>query len=360
MSSDLPKPTSQPAKEPADAADSPVADATRAPVEGGGADDATVRAETGATTGGGDDSLRTEAGTGGTVGASDATVRMNADATVRTDADATVRTDTDATVRMPAEQTARIDTDETVRMGVAQAVRNSGGSVGAPAPASAAESVSVSDSGRSVLRTVVTSVAAVWLVAAVVAAAWFGAGWVRAMWFTDGPRTDARDMALDAARQAAVNLTSMNPADVDGSVATMRSSMTGDMLTQLNENQDRIKDAAVKSKTGIDSKVLGASLSSLDSERDKATAIVVLKLTQTAPNVPVQSFRATWTLDMKKDGDTWKTEQANSLGQLVTLDTPGPAGAPQPDAAAPAQPNAAPAPPDAAQPSQAPAPQPGS
>ncbi|NKY46461.1 hypothetical protein [Nocardia cerradoensis] len=221
---------------------------------------------------------------------------------------------------------------------------------------SAGEQPSAARPGSSTLRTVVTSVAAVWLVAALVLAAWFGAGWVRAMWFTDGPRADARDTALDAARQAAINLTSMNPGDVEGSITTMRSSMTGDMLTQLNENHDRIKDAAEKSKTKIDSKVLGAALSSLDSERDKASAIVVLKLTQTAPNVPVQSFRATWTLDMKKDGDTWKAEQANSLGQLVSLDTPGPAGAAPP----PANGNAAPAPSAPANPSEAPAPQPGS
>ncbi|WP_227979604.1 hypothetical protein [Nocardia spumae] len=233
-----------------------------------------------------------------------------------------------------ADDTVRLTADETTRLATA----DTGG-------------------GTSVLRTAVTSVAAVWLVAALVLAAWFGTGWVRAMWFTDAPRADARDTALDAARQAAINLTSMNPDNVEGSITTMRSSMTGDMLTQLNENHDRIKDAAEKSKTKIDSKVLGAALSSLDSERDKASAIVVLKLTQTAPNTPIQSFRATWTLDMKKDGDTWKTDQANSLGQLVALDTPGPAGAATPP---PANGDQA-APPSApANPSEAPAPQPGS
>lgn len=255
------------------------------------------------------------------------TVRMDGDATE------TVR----ATTAAPAADAGRdTDSEQTVKL---------------PQPAAAERE----RSGSATLRTVVTSVSAVWLVAALVLAAWFGTGWVRAMWFTDGPRADARDTALDAARQAAINLTSMNPGDVEGSIATMRSSMTGDMLTQLNENHDRIKDAAEKSKTKIDSKVLGAALSSLDSERDKASAIVVLKLTQTAPNVPVQSFRATWTLDMKKDGDTWKAEQANSLGQLVSLDTPGPAGAaPQPNG------NAAPPPSAPANPSEAPAPQPGS
>ncbi|WP_280265635.1 hypothetical protein [Nocardia wallacei] len=195
-------------------------------------------------------------------------------------------------------------------------------------PADEAAPPTAKRSAAATVRTVVTAVAAVWLVVAVVATAWFGIGWARAAWFTDGPRADARDTALDAARQAAINLSSMNPDNVDGSIDLMKSSMTGDMLTQLDQNRDRIKQAAENSKTKIEAKVVGASLSSLNSERDKATAIVVLQLTQTAPNVPVQSFRATWTLDMAEAGDTWKTEQANSLGQMVPLNAPDLAGAP--------------------------------
>ncbi|WP_024802042.1 hypothetical protein [Nocardia sp. BMG51109] len=208
----------------------------------------------------------------------------------------------------------------------------------APATAEAA-----AGTASSTLRTVITAVAAVWLIVALVAAAWFGVGWVRAAWFTEGPRADARDAAVDSARQAALNLSSMNPDNIDGSIDLMRSSMTGPMLDQLNENRDRIKQAAESNKTKIDAKVLGASLSSLNSERDKASALVVLQLTQTAPNVPPQSFRATWTLDMTKAGDTWKAEQANSLGQLVPLNSSGPAGgapgAPAPGGAAPGSPD---------------------
>ena len=309
MSSDLPNPSSQPATEPDKGAEKSVADISP--------DSAEVAVDTAVEGAAGE----TAHGTG------DETVRLSApdEAAKDTDAADTVRATDAETVRMPA------------RYEAADATAEPGGSV---------------------LRTVVTSIAAVWLVAALVLAVWFGTGWVRGMWFTDGPRADARATALDAAQQAAINLTSMNPGDVEGSIDTMRSSMTGDMLAQLNENHDRIKDAAEKSKTKIDSKVIGVSLSSLDSERDKASAIVVLKLTQTAPDVPVQSFRATWTLDMKKDGDTWKTEQANSLGQLVSLDTPGPAGATPPaNGSRPAPRNAAENP---AGPSQAPAPQPGS
>ena len=191
----------------------------------------------------------------------------------------------------------------------------------------------------SALRTAVTYVAAVWLIVAVIVGAWFGVGWVRAAFFTDVPRAQARDSALDAARQAALNLTSMNPNDVDGSMKLMQSSMTGQMLDEFNQNHDKIKQTAEQSKTKLDAKVLGASLTSLDSERNKASAIVVVQQTQTAPNVPVQSFRATWTLDMSKVGDTWKAAQANSLGQLIPLDNTGSAPAPQ----QPGQPQPAPA-----------------
>ncbi|WP_216896683.1 hypothetical protein [Nocardia alni] len=207
----------------------------------------------------------------------------------------------------------------------------------------------------STLRTVVTYVAAAWLILAVVAAAWFGVGWVRAGFFTDAPRAAARDSALDAARQAALNLTSMNPDDIEGSMKLMESSMTGQMLGEFNQNHDRIKQTAEQAKTRLGSQVLGASLTTLDSERDKASAIVVVKQTQTAPNTPVQSFRATWTLDMTKVGGTWKADQANSLGQLVPLDNTGPSSS-QPGQQQPGQPQPGPSAGTPA-PSAAPAPQ---
>lgn len=170
---------------------------------------------------------------------------------------------------------------------------------------------------------------AVWVAAATVAAAWFGVGWARAAWFTDVPREHARESALDAAQQAAINLASMNPDNVDGSINLMRSSMTGSMRDQLDENRQRIKDAAQQSKTRIEAKVLGAALSSLDSERQHASAVVVLRQVQSAPGAPPRTFRATWTLDMDNGGGVWRAAQANSIGNLVPLDLPAPtAGSP--------------------------------
>lgn len=175
------------------------------------------------------------------------------------------------------------------------------------------------------------------LALALVAALWFGGGWINAAFFTDGPRADARDSALDAARQAAINMTSMNLDDVPGSLALARSSMTGPILESATKNQQQSEQMAAQSGVGMKSKVLGASLTSLNSERDKASALVVLQVTESKPDKSVSDYRYTWSLDMTKDGDVWKAEQVASLTQPVLLEGPGPTGLGQPGApAAPA------------------------
>lgn len=178
---------------------------------------------------------------------------------------------------------------------------------------------------------------AVVLVIALAAAAWFGAGWVRAA-LTDGPRADARDTALDAARQAAINMTSMNLDDVPGSLALARSSMTGALLDSATKNKDQAEKLAQQSGVAMNSKVLGAALTSLNSEEDKASALVVLQVTENGKDKPAADYRYTWTVDVTKDGDVWKAEQISSLSQPVLLSggpaaqTPAPAGE-QPSAA---------------------------
>ncbi|WP_431965326.1 hypothetical protein [Nocardia sp. bgisy134] len=176
------------------------------------------------------------------------------------------------------------------------------------------------------------------LVVALVAALWLGGGWVRAAFFTDGPRADARDSALDAARQAAINMTSMNLDDVPGSLALARSSMTGPILESATKNQQQSEQMAAQAGVGMKSKVLGASLTALNSERDKASALVVLQVSESKPDKSVSDYRYTWSLDMTKDGDVWKAEQVASLTQPVLLEGPGPTGLGQPGAQSPAAP----------------------
>ncbi|MFI9638337.1 hypothetical protein ACIHAX_37230 [Nocardia sp. NPDC051929] len=194
--------------------------------------------------------------------------------------------------------------------------------------------------GASVLSRVVLVCSAVLLVIALAGTAWFGAGWVRAA-FTDGPRAEARDTALDAARQAALNMTSMNLDDVPGSLALARSSMTGALLDSATKNKDQAEQMAQQSGVGMTSKVLGSALTSLNSEEDKASALVVLQVTEKGKDKPPADYRYTWTVDLAKDGEVWKAEQISSLSQPVLL-SGGPAA--RPTAPAADQPPAAPKP----------------
>ncbi|MFC3963145.1 hypothetical protein [Nocardia jiangsuensis] len=210
----------------------------------------------------------------------------------------------------------------------------------------AAEPVRAESAGAgSRLRTAVGTVAAVLLMVSLGAALWFGVGWARAAFFTDGPRAEARDSALDGARQAALNMTTMNIDDVPGSLATARSSMTGAILDSATKNQQQAEQLAAQAGVRMEAKVLGAALTTLNSEEDKATALVVLQVSEQRKDSTAAQFRYTWTLDMTQVDDVWKVEQVAALGQPVLLDG---GGAP----AAPGAPAETPAP--------APAPQPGS
>ncbi|WP_433758734.1 hypothetical protein [Nocardia sp. CA-135398] len=171
-------------------------------------------------------------------------------------------------------------------------------------------------------RLAVTMVAAAALVVALIAAVWFGTGWVRAAFFTDGPRAEARDTALADARQAAINLMSLDPGDVDGSIKLIQSSMTGSLLDDATKTQDQFREQAEQAKTRLESKVIGSSLTTLNSERDHASALIVLQTTRTAPDVAPYSYRQTWALDLVKQGAVWKAEKASPLSQPIPLNQP--------------------------------------
>lgn len=187
------------------------------------------------------------------------------------------------------------------------------------ADAPADRAVEAPGSDRSgLVRTVALAGSAGLLVVALVAAIWFGTGWVRSA-VSDAPRADARDTALDAARQAALNMTSMNLDDVPGSLALARSSMTGALLDSANKNKDQAETLAKQTNTGMTSKVLGSALTTLNSEKDKASALVVLQVTELAKDKPPAEYRYSWNVDVTKTGDVWKAEQISSLSQPVLL-----------------------------------------
>ncbi|WP_405486235.1 hypothetical protein [Nocardia sp. NBC_00511] len=182
-------------------------------------------------------------------------------------------------------------------------------------------------------RKAVTLGAVALAVVAAVAAAWFGGTWITGL-VQDRPRAHARDEALAAAQQAAINITSMKMSDIDGSLAVARSSMTGDLLDASTKNADQLKQKITESNVDAASKVVGGSLTALNSERNQASALIVMEVTETAPGKQANKTRFTWSVEVVVVKGVWKADQIQVVSDPVALNSgAAPTAAPQQSAA---------------------------
>ncbi|MGJ5670057.1 hypothetical protein QLG13_19650 [Rhodococcus aetherivorans] len=196
--------------------------------------------------------------------------------------------------------------------------------------------------GGDKIRRIVLAVVSVLAVIALVAAAWFGFGWGRAL-LADRPTADARDAALSGAMQAAINLNSVDAADVDRSIENMRSSITGEALNNdLAATEQQIRQQVAQTGTGMSANVLFGSLTALDTDANTANALIVLAVKTTWPDNFVEN-KVTVNVAMRKDGDIWKAETIQPLdsvqlggGPVEGAQQPAPPADPAPAPGAPA------------------------
>ncbi|MDH6680949.1 Mce-associated membrane protein [Rhodococcus sp. LBL1] len=179
------------------------------------------------------------------------------------------------------------------------------------------------------------------LVCAVVAAGWFGVGWARAA-FVEKPKADARESALSDARQAAINLNSFDAGDLDQSFSNIESSITGGLVDDLNSTKDQLAQQTKQTGAGSTAEVLGATLTSLNTDDGTADALVVLATTTTWPDQSSRKVRVTMRLTMDEGDDgVWRASKSVNLGNASVLDeSPAKAPAQAPAPTPPADPNA--------------------
>lgn len=166
------------------------------------------------------------------------------------------------------------------------------------------------------LRTAVAPVAVVLagLVAAVAvgAATWFGVAWARAGADDALELGLARDEALRAAGQAAVNLTTQDPANVQQTLALWEQSATGPLLARFGDSAALTGDLQGQAPTR--STVEDSALTALDLRTGSATALVALSLTVVGPGAeeprPLQRLE----LDMVRTADGWKATDLVPVG----------------------------------------------
>ena len=192
-------------------------------------------------------------------------------------------------------------------------------------------------------RTLKASFAAVTalVVIAVVAAGWFGFGWARAL-FVDKPIADARDSALTGAQQAAINLNSVDSADLDGSFENMKSSITGDKMNQdLQATVDGFTDQMRQSGAASKAELIQGTLTELNTDDGTAKALVVVAVTTTWPD-RFDKAKVTMRMDVQDVDGVWKASSVEPVGGRIPLESgpvpaTGAAPAPAPIEPAPAE-----------------------
>jgi len=171
-------------------------------------------------------------------------------------------------------------------------------------------------------------------VIALAAAVWFGVGWGRAL-LVDRAVADTRDAALSGAVQAAVNLNSVDAADVDRSIENMRSSITGDALrNDLEATEQDIRARVAETGTRMSAEPLFGTLTELNTDDDLGKALVVLAVRTSTPEYFVTN-KVPVIVSLRKDGDVWKAETIEPLASVELESGPAPGAAP-PEAPAPA------------------------
>lgn len=126
-------------------------------------------------------------------------------------------------------------------------------------------------------------------------------------------RDDARAAALAAARQEALNLTSIDGRDVDGDLKRVLDGATGSFANDVKQQSTQIKSVVVENQAVSDVSVVDAALVRCDLQT--ATALVVISGTlknKAAPAGRPNSYRMQ--LDLERHGKRWLTSALQFVG----------------------------------------------
>ncbi len=179
----------------------------------------------------------------------------------------------------------------------------------APAETAAPETPPAASGLRAVFgSTVLTALWLVLVVALVAAAVFFG---LKAR--SAEQRESSRDAALQAARQEALNLTSVDGTDLDADLQRVLQGASGQFRTEFAAQAERLKQLLTENEVRAEGRVLDAGIVRYDD--DSATALVVvdsLVKNKSAPDGQNRNYRMQLVLDHV--GDRWLTSSLQFVG----------------------------------------------
>lgn len=135
---------------------------------------------------------------------------------------------------------------------------------------------------------------------------------------SDKPIAAARDDATDAAQQAMLNVTTIDSKDLASFDKRLRSSFTGDALSQVQSEvtsslTPRIKQAGTQAG-GTTSRVLSASPVQVDADGGKAQVLVYLAVRGVDPKgQPGDPNTMGFLVDMTRTGGSWMAAKVTAM-----------------------------------------------
>ena len=123
----------------------------------------------------------------------------------------------------------------------------------------------------------------------------------------------ARSQALTAARQSALNLTSIDREDFEGDVGRVLDGATGEFRQDFAGRVEELETLLQENEVAAEGRVLEAGI--VRSDRRSATALVVVDSTvrnKTVPDGRVNSYRMK--VELEKVGDSWLTSSLEFVG----------------------------------------------
>ncbi|MFH8617636.1 hypothetical protein ACH4E8_21500 [Streptomyces sp. NPDC017979] len=147
---------------------------------------------------------------------------------------------------------------------------------------------------------------------AAVLAAVTGRSWYAAAHDDSAAYAKERDRVLAAGRQAVLNLNTLDHRDVAGGLATWQDSTTGELLKQLTDGRGEFERQIREAKTVTTAKVLSGAVTELDDRAGKASVMVALRITVTAPKEKPTPKDSRMLAELTRTPKGWKL---SALGQ---------------------------------------------
>lgn len=173
------------------------------------------------------------------------------------------------------------------------------------------------------LRTA-TRVVAVLALLVLLTAGWFGVSWYRAAHDDGIALAQTREAVLRDARQAAINLNTLDHTQVDRGLDLWEQSATGTVLDELKRNRGPYGSAITDAGTSSTAVVVEAAVADLDSDTGTARVLVGVDVTYRAGEGQPYCVLQRLELEMQRVDTVWKVDQLAPVGTSAPI--PGACG----------------------------------